>query len=382
MNRRSLLIGLTALALTQAACQQDTDATLLIAAWQDMLPPQVLADFKRSLMGEQRLRVKTQKTSANLFAQLQTWHRTIADNGEAIASTANVPDWVGLSDYWLQPAIQQQLIRPLPEAEALPGWDTLPDIWRSLLQRNDQGFPIDGGPLWATPYRWGHLMMVYSRRRFEQLGWQPTAWSDLWHPDVQRRVALPQHPRIVLGAVLKALGASANAPNPAAATDIQAQLAALAPQVRAYMSDDYLQALIMGDVWLAVGWSTEIQPVLARYRQLAAVSPDPGTLLTADVWVRPNTTPAGTANPLSALDQQWLSYWWQPDVVTPLSLFSQGLSPLLATPTALDQVLPASEETIYRPTSEQLARSEFIQPLSDDAIAIYTQLWQDLRRSE
>lgn len=380
MNRRSLLIGLTALALTQAACQQNTDTTLLIAALKDMLPPQVLADFKRSLTGENRLRVKTQKTSANLFAQLQGWHRGTPENSEAIA--ANVADWVCLSDYWLLPAIQQQLIRPLPDAAALPGWETLPAVWRSLLQRNEQGRLADAGQLWGTPYRWGHLMMVYSRRRFERLGWQPTAWTDLWNPDLQRRLALPNHPRLALGIILKALGASANDPNPAAVTDLQDQLTTLAPQVRAYMSDDYLQALVMGDVWLAVGWSTEIQPALARYRQLAAVSPDPGTLLTADVWVRPNPAPADTASTLSALDQQWLSYWWQPEVVTPLSLFSQGLSPLLVTPEALEQALDISAETVYRPTPGQLANSEFIQPLSDDAIASYTQLWQDLRGRE
>jgi putative spermidine/putrescine transport system substrate-binding protein len=214
------------------------------------------------------------------------------------------------------------------------------------------------------------------------MGWQPTTWEDLWRPELQRRISLPNHPRLVLGVVLKALGYSANDPDPAAHAEIADSLDALRNQVKIYTSDNYLEALIVGDIWMAVGWSTEIQPVLSRYRQLAAVSPDPGTLLTADVWIKPNLQAQATEAPLSAIDQQWLSYWWQPEVLTPLTLFSQGLSPLLADPAALNQARDFSQESIFIPEPGQLANSEFILPLPEDAIAAYNQLWQQLRRGE
>lgn len=381
MNRRSLLLGLAALALAQVSCQRNNGAnTLLIAALKDVLPPQVLTAFKRTLTDTARLRVKTQNSSASLFSQLQTWQPAATAEGEGMAT--GVADWVGLSDYWLLPAIQQQLISPLLKVDELPGWSDLPDVWRSLLQRNNQGLLDDHGSVWATPYRWGHLMMVYSRRRFERLGWQPQAWEDLWRADLQRRISLPNHPRIVLGLVLKAMGYSANDLNPVAHAEMAASLAALRPQVRAYMSEDYLQALIVGDIWLAVGWSTEIKPVLARYRQLAAISPDPGTLLTADVWVKPNTGTGVAPVGLTELDRQWLSYWWQPEVLTPLTLFSEGLAPSLVAPAAISQVEDLSTESVLIPTAEQLRHSEFIVPLPEVAIAAYSELWQQLRRSE
>lgn len=380
MNRRSLLIGLTALAMAQVACQQDNNQTLRIAVLKDVLPPQVLADFKRTLADTARLRLKTANSSAALFTQLQAWHQA-ALNGES-NPPSRVPDWVCVSDYWLWAAIRQQLISPISAVNELSGWSDLPEVWRSLSQRNSEGFLDDQGPLWATPYRWGHLMMVYSRRRFDRLGWQPTQWEDLWRPELQRQISLPNHPRIVLGVVLKTLGYSANDRDPASHTDVEESLAALGNQVKVYTSDDYLQSLIMEDIWLAVGWSTEIQPVLKRYRQLAAVSPSPGTLLTADVWVRPNSQVRVASTSLTKVDQKWLSYWWQPNVLTPLTLFSQGLSPLLVDPSAAAQASDFSEESVFIPTPEQLANSEFIVPLPEEAIADYNQLWLQLRRGE
>jgi putative spermidine/putrescine transport system substrate-binding protein len=382
MDRRRLLMGLTALAIAQVACQQNPDNTLRITALKDALPPQVLADFKRVLADAAKLRLKTAKSSVALFTQLQDWHASGQGNGGNPPRSGTAANWVGLSDYWLFAAIQQQLISPLGNVASLPGWADLPGGWRSLLQRNAEGFLDEDGALWATPYRWGHLMMVYARPRFERLGWQPTQWEDLWHPDLERRIALPNHPRLVLGLVLKALGYSANDLNPAAHGDIAQALTDLRPQVKVYASDDYLESLIMGDIWLAVGWSTEIQPILQRYRQLAAVVPAPGTLLTADVWVKPNLEAKTTEATLSELDQTWLSYWWQPEVLTPLTLFSQGLSPLLLNPPALSQSPNLSAATVLMPTPEQLTNSEFIYPLPETAIAAYQQLWQQLRGSK
>ena len=381
MDRRSLLIGLTALAVSQVACQSNTDNTLQITTLQDVLPSQVLADFKQLLGDTAKFRLKTSRSHAALFEQLQAWHASAAAE-DATPSSVMPANWVGITDYWLWAAIQQELISPLHNAEELPGWANLPGGWQSLLQRNVQGLVDAGQSLWATPYRWGHLVIVYSRRHFDRLGWQPTRWEDLWHPELQRRLALPNHPRLVLGLVLKALGYSANDLNPATHADLKQTLETLRPQVKVYTSDTYLQPLIMGDVWLAVGWSTEIQPVVKRYRQLATISPTPGTLLTADIWVKPNTQRPPVAASLSELDQKWLSYWWQPDVLTPLSLFSKGLSPLLLDPAALREYSDVSVQTAVMPDPEQLRNSEFIEPLPEGAIAAYDDLWQQLRRSE
>ncbi len=387
MNRRTLLMSLLALAMTQGACRQTNQAMLQVLALKGSLPPQLLTDFRRNLDTDIKVKLTPRKELADLFEQLQQWSQQSAPPSRSRwqfwrrGPVNPVADWVGLGDYWLTFAIQQGLIQPLGSA-SLPDWETVPEALRSLVQRNDQGMMATDGAIWGTPYRWGSLVMVYDQNAFERLGWQPQQWADLWHPDLVNRVALPSHPRLVLGLVLKSLGYSANDAEPQRHAAIRDQLAALRPQVKTYAADDYLQSLLQGDVWLAVGWTLDIQAIASQYRHLITVVPDPGTILSADVWVKPQ--PLGAKQPaiatLDTLNQAWLSYWWQPSVQTPLSLFANGLAPLLLNPDASLADFDLSPTKVTRPSTDQLRASEFLHPLSPEAIAQYTDLWEFLRQ--
>ena len=381
MDRRRLLIGLMAiLAAPMTACQGNSSNALLLAAIQGVLSPQMLRDAQNSLSGDVALRIKAQESLVSLFQQLQLWQASA--QSATGGNQSRGADWALLSDYWLLPAIQQELISPLDNADSLAGWETLPDIWPRLLQRNQQGLLSESGAAWGTPYRWGHLMMVYDRRFFKPLGWEPTTWSNLLRPELQERIILPDHPRLALGLMLKALNYSVNDPEPASHADFVESLDTWRSQVKAYDNTTYLQSLVIGDIALAVGWSNDIQPFLSRYRYLQAVAPDPGTLLSADIWTKPNlqVTTSGTTT-LSDFEQAWLSYWWQPEIVTPLSLLAQGLSPLLLSDQELEFSFELAANTVL-PTAQQLQQSEFVEPLAEAEIAQYNQLWQQLRGRE
>ena len=387
MDRRTLLVGLMTLMAAQVACQQDTSQILRIATLKGTLPPQTVSAFEAALQVSVNLKVDTQSSTLALFQQLQEWHNaaplTQSQSPLNLFGQANLPpiaDWVSLSDYWLQAAIQQELISPLVR-DTVPMWSQLPDDWRALLHRNPQGLISDRGSLWATPYRWGCLVMVYAHQSFEHLGWQPTRWQDIWHPDLAGRVSLLAHPRVVLGITLKSLGYSANDEAPANDVKVTEALSNLRRQVKTYTSDDYIQSLIQGDTWLAVGWSTDVRLPLSQYRQLGAVVPNPGTLLSADLWVKPRRQGTSeAASSLSELQGQWLAHWWNPDIEVPLTLFSNGFSPLLLTADKITTEL--STDKLLLPSASQLKESEFLVPLSSKLVEDYTELWQQLRRSE
>lgn len=379
VNRRQVLVGLAALAVSQAACDRRTTNAFRVMALRGVLPPQLINDV--TAVVSKRLRITTQRDWVRLIQKLQIWHQP------AIASDTATPgdlaDWVCITDYWLFTAIQQELIRPLSGVDRLPGWSDLAPVWSSVLRRGQAGLPADMGSLWGTPYRWGSLAIVYDQRPFDRLGWQPTTWQDLLRPELRGKIALPNHPRLVLGLLLKALGYSANDPNPAAHADFLEALEALRPQVRVYSTEHYLQSLVVNDIWLAVGWSTEIQPLLPQYRQLQAIAPDPATLLSADIWVKPNAATIEQESPVSLteVDETWLAYWWQPKTAAPLNLFSQGLSPLMLLPQRIDDGFAYPDGAIV-PTAAQIQASEFIVPLPEAAIDRYNTLWQQLRGSE
>ena len=126
------------------------------------------------------------------------------------------------------------------------------------------------------------------------------------------------NPREVIGLTLKKLGKSYNSTNLQAIPQLKAELTALNQQVKLYSSDSYLQPLLLGNTWLAVGWSTDILPLTQRNPAIAAVVPKAGTALWADLWVRPTV-----AKPeLSALIAAWISFCWRPEIAAQLSLLS------------------------------------------------------------
>jgi putative spermidine/putrescine transport system substrate-binding protein len=57
----------------------------------------------------------------------------------------NIADLITLGDYWLAPAIRQELIQPL-QLEDLPEWQKLPARWQDLVRRDRQG-QLTGGTL-------------------------------------------------------------------------------------------------------------------------------------------------------------------------------------------------------------------------------------------
>lgn len=130
----------------------------------------------------------------------------------------------------------------------------------------------------------------------------------------------------MIGLTLKTLGHSYNSPNLTTIPNLTAQLQALQQQVKLYSSTAYLQPLIRGDTWLAMGWSSDILPMLRQYDNLAVVMPQAGTALWADVWVQPTAQAAQSAS-ATRLSQEWIDFWWQSQTAEQLSQFTPALSP-------------------------------------------------------
>ncbi|NJN87640.1 MAG: extracellular solute-binding protein [Leptolyngbyaceae cyanobacterium SL_7_1] len=384
MKRRSLLIGAGALALGQGltGCRASTTA-LRVQYLQNSMPVQLVQRFEQQLTSPINLDFIPIGQLATLFEQLQQWHQTPIQATRTFwqplpRSPQHPADLVTLGDYWLKPAIQQQLIQPLP-LEQSQGWQRLAPRWQQLVRRNPQGEPDLNGEIWAAPYRWGTLALVYQVEAFERLGWTPTQWSDLNRPEVQQQLSLPDDARVVIGLALKQLGRSINTPTPP--SSLAAQLRQLHQQVKFYSSDAYLQPLLLKDTWLAVGWSTDILPVLESDRRFAAVIPSEGTVLTADLWVHPTGSSSTTngLSPSTSIASEWIEFCWSEAAALELSLLSAGLSPAL---TSASSQLPTSLQanSLKRPEDTVLQQSEFLQPLSRAATERYQRLWSAIRQ--
>ena len=378
MNRRNFLAGAGGMTLAAllGGCQRSPEASIRLAMLTNSVPAQLLRAFQQRPDRGGSIAVTPQESLVGLYGLLQRWHSQRQREG----ATPAVADWVSLSDYWLAPAIRQQLVQPV-DVSPLTHWDELAPVWPELVRRNAEGIPSADGSLWAVPYRWSHLVLLYDPTRLPRQSAQLSTWADLLRPELARRVVLPDHPRLVLGLAQKALGASANSKDPAAVAELEAFLADLHRQVRVYDSNHYLETLIIGNATAVVGWSDDVLPMLKQYRHLAVAVPPEGTLLSAQLWVQPEAeAPAASGEaglPAAALN--WLDFCLEDDFATQLAIFGQSTSTRLwgVSPTQLPEPLQTPPALALAP--DVADQSEFLLPLAIAAEDRYRDLWQGLR---
>ena len=146
---------------------------------------------------------------------------------------------------------------------------------------------------------------------------------------------------------------------------------------------------------------------MRRDRRINAIVPTSGTILTADVWVKPvkaeglrNATAEATVkdtsqnhpapssetrpeeNPLThELVRQWIDFFWEPSIATQLALLSSGASPVLLSSPRDELPLALANDDLLMPPVDIMDKSEFLAPLDEAAIALYQRYWSNMRRS-
>ncbi len=386
MERRSFLLGAAStLAVSQlaAGCSGQNQSKLRVQVLKGSIPAQLVKEFRQSLEQSSVLEFTSVEQLKDLFAELQIWRQQkspkVDDKRWVIPfplihpRPSAVTDLVTMGDYWLASAIQQKLIQPLDIAQ-LKQWQHLPKRWQELVRRDDQGQLDAQGKVWAAPYRWGSTVIAYNRDKFQSLGWIPSDWSDLWRPELRDRISLLDQPREVIGLTLKKLGHSYNTEH----LDIPVlarELRGLSQQVKFYSSNNYLQPLLMGDTWLAVGWSSDVLPIVQKNDQIRAVVPHAGTAMWTDLWVHPASAVNGALK--GPLLEQWIDFCWQPKIQEQISLLSKATSVI---PTDLGLAdIQAELRSLLLSDPQTFQRNEFLLPLPKATIQQYASLWKAIR---
>ncbi len=361
----------TTAAMTVTGCSP-SPAGLRIKILSQSVPVQLVSAFQRSLQNSPQSapppNFSSEANLQDLFRLLQQWQSPQPPKG-FWGSALPTPDLMTLGDAWLGDAIRQNLIQPWT-LEGLEGWQALNDRYRSVVTRNPQGFPDPSGEIWGLPYRWGTTAIAYRPSVFKTWGWEPQDWSDLWRSELQGQIGLPDDPREVIGLVLKSLGVAYNTPDPGTVPTLADRLGSLHRQVKFYSSTHLVQPLLVKDVALIVGWSTDLLPLTPLDRDIRIILPQSGTALWADLWVRPSQA---SPEKLPGV-QAWVNFCWQPDRADLFSRFGRGTSPLGASSS-----LPTEDSPILNPSPEWLDRCEFVLPLSPSSQAAYQALWQTVR---
>ena len=384
MERRDFLIGGGMFALSQAlaACGNQEQNALKIQLLKGSIPIQLIEEFPKLANPAISLDIQVVEQLQEVFANLERLSSLVgkppADRSWSWlplgqSKTPTQPDLMTLGDGWLQGAIAQKLIQPLPIKD-LPSWQRLPRLWQNLVQRDAQGYPQENGQIWGAPYRWGTTMIAYRRDKFQELGWTPQDWGDLWRQELRGKISLLDQPREVIGLTLKKLGHSYNTQDLSKIPKLKSELQSLNQQAKFYSVDRYLQPLILEDTWAAVGWSTDILPLMKRNPQIGAIIPLSGTALWVDLWVQPQ------GQELSEGAKSWVSFCWEPATANKLSLLSNATSPIVTAMRPQELLPDLLKNPLIIPPAEVIDRSEFLDPLPPKVLAQYTTLWQEIRQ--
>jgi putative spermidine/putrescine transport system substrate-binding protein len=354
MKRREFLIG-GSLLLGVGGCGLFADPNRLrILGLAGAIPGKVVGQFEGAFGKTTEL--KTAKSPHEVWQELLA--KPDADRKFDVTS---------LGDAWLDMAIAYALIQPISSGllAQIPQWTKLDLRWQKLVTR----VVGDKSQVWGIPYRWGTTAIAY---RKDKVKFEITEWADLWRPELKQKITLPDHPREVIGLVLKKLGNSYQLADLDALKTLNSELKQLHEQVLIYTSDAYLQPLRINDSWVAVGWSQDMAKLPIQDPNIKVIIPKDGTALWCDIWVlSKQATPAN----LSAACQ-WMDFSLTPAIAAQIA----ALTDATTTSSALDQVPTAVKADLLKfPTPQTIAQSEVLLPLSETTAKQYKELWRKLR---
>lgn len=348
------------------------DAPLKVVALRQSFPSSASSEFSKTQGSKVKFSLSTAPNVADVYSNL------VKDGKRTKGADA-----VTLGDEWLAPAVANGLIRPIPNAESSRWFNALPPIWRAVVRRDPKtGEQSSNGMIYGAPYRFGCATIAYRKDKLPKGVKPPRDWEDLFDPRLRGLIGMPNAPRLVLSAALKAEGMSVNSSDLGGVDGrVSDRVRFLRQNVKIFDDLQYLQALACGDCAVAVGPSEEIFSIARRSTLIGLVVPKSGTTLWSDVWAVPSATARNKGGGPSPALEQWIDYTLQPARINMRVGLKGGISPLMYDgrsiesgydryPTVARPALGGKEGDMLEgwiPDDSIWAASEFQLPLSERA---------------
>jgi spermidine/putrescine transport system substrate-binding protein len=183
----------------------------------------------------------------------------------------------------------------------------------------------DPDNVYSTPWQAGFTGIGYNPTK---TGREITTWQDLADPKFKGHIGMMANTEDLPNIALLAIGKD---PHKSTEKDWEAAadwITKMKPLVRNFYSQDYINGLASGDVWISMAWSGDVfQQNLSGKKtgsQLKFVIPDEGGLIWTDNFV----ILKGAQNPISAM--QLMDFYQQPKVAAEVTEYNNYISPVPA----------------------------------------------------
>ncbi|WP_238502403.1 polyamine ABC transporter substrate-binding protein [Streptosporangium sp. KLBMP 9127] len=189
-----------------------------------------------------------------------------------------------------------------------------------------------------------------------------TSLQELWNPKYKGKIGMMLDTQEVANFAMFLLGID---PDRSGRSDWEKAAAKLREQrdaglVRKYYENDYVDALVRGDVWITMAWSGDIFQQVAEGKNLKFVVPDEG----GTIWTDNMCIPKGARNPVDALTL--MDYVYRPEIASMLVEYINYITPVPATRDLVVAHAAKAKKAEDRKFLEGVAESPLIYPSEAD----------------
>lgn len=260
-------------------------------------------------------------------------------------------DLVMLTDYMAARMIRLGYVEELDKAN-------IPNAANLAGPLQNVGF--DPNRAYSLPWQSGFTVIGYD---IDQTGRELTSLFDLLDPAFAGKVGLLEGYADTVPFFLLMDGK-----DPATAT-VDDYVAATAPikeamdsgQIRSIYGNDYIDALLSGDLAVSMAWSGDIVANQEASPNLRYVFPEEGF----NLWTDNMLIPKGAANKAGA--EAWMDFYYQPDIAAQVAAYVWYVTPVEGALEAVKEIDPAlAEEPLIFPTPEVLANAYIVRAFTEE----------------
>lgn len=265
-------------------------------------------------------------------------------------------DVICASDYMIERLISEDLLAEI-NYDNVPNAANVADNIKPFME----GF--DPGMVHSLPHTWGTYGIMYNT---EMVNSEIDSWEDLWDPQYEGQIVMPNSMRegFMIGA--KLLGYSMNTTSEEEISAITDKLIEQKPLVYSFDNDSAREKMIGDSAALAVITSGEVLYSKEYNENLEYVIPEEGTEVWTDCWAIPKTA----QNKDGA--EAWMNFMLDGDVAAANFEYLTYAIPNT-------QIADLVDEPVLNPTEEELASCETLRNLGAEADDMYSSYWKIYR---
>lgn len=318
---------------------------LNLFVWTEYVPQSVLDKFTEET--GIKINVTTFSSNEDMLAKIKS-------------ETPGAYDIIQPSDYMVAQLISQDMVAEL-DKEALTN---LSNIGTAYLNPS-----YDQDNTYSVPYQGGVAAIAVNT---EKVDIEINSYEDLFNPSLANSIVVLDDFRAIIGMTARSMGYSMNETDLDRLEEIKNKLLTIKPNIKLYDSDSPKSALIAGDCSVAMIWNAEIALSMEENSDIKIVFPEEGAYVFMDNWCVTKESP----NYDNAM--KFINFMLDSEVAQMVSEEFPYLNPNTVAVEAMGEEY--SENPAKNPPEDVISKGEYVENLDVDTLAIYDQMWTELKK--